>query len=98
MSEIKAVILDIDGTLSPEISWLSLTRDLGAPVQKHVAIYQDYKNSRISYQESKTELLELWRSTGNTNYHFFQSLFEGLPLPLKQKQLLITLVLSTMSA
>lgn len=44
----KAVVFDIDGTLSPEVSWLALTRDLGASVEEHAQIYADYKAGRIS--------------------------------------------------
>jgi HAD superfamily phosphoserine phosphatase-like hydrolase len=76
----KAVIFDIDGTLSPEVSWLSLTRDLGAPVERHIAIYQDYKAGNTDYETSKQALLRLWQSTGNANHDFFHTLFEQLPL------------------
>lgn len=80
METLKAIIFDIDGTLSPEVSWLSLTRDLGASVERHLAIYQDYKAGKANYQTSKQELIKLWQSTGNANYDFFHSLFEQLPL------------------
>lgn len=74
--EIKSIVFDIDGTLSPEISWLSLTRDLGGSVDLHIGIYQDYKDGKTTYEQSKQELIALWQSTGNANKPFFQSLFE----------------------
>ncbi len=80
MSRVKAVVFDIDGTLSPDISWLVLTRDLGAPVERHIQIYQDYKNGKIDYLASKSQLLDLWHATGNTNKTFFSRLFDALPL------------------
>jgi len=80
MSETKAVVFDIDGTLSPEISWLALTRDLGASVDDHVRIYTDYKAGTIGYEESKNQLIGIWQATGNANKSFFQELFEGWPL------------------
>jgi FMN phosphatase YigB (HAD superfamily) len=57
MEKSKAVVFDIDGTLSPEISWLALTRDLGASVEQHIQIYQDYKEGRIDYEASKDQLI-----------------------------------------
>lgn len=80
MNIIKAVVFDIDGTLSPEISWTALSRDLGASVENHVAIYESYKAGKTNYSESKKQLIDLWRSTGNANKSHFLSLFEGWPL------------------
>lgn len=86
MSKAEAVVFDIDGTLSPEVSWLALTRDLGAPVEQHIQIYQDYKNGKIDYPTSKSQLIDLWRSTGNANRAFFVQLFDALPLdPVAEK-------------
>jgi HAD superfamily phosphoserine phosphatase-like hydrolase len=80
MNKSKAVVFDIDGTLSPEVSWLALTRDLGAPVEQHIRIYTDYKNGKTDYSASKSQLLELWRATGSANKTFFAQLFDALPL------------------
>jgi HAD superfamily phosphoserine phosphatase-like hydrolase len=75
MQAIKAVIFDIDGTLLPEVSWLALTRDLGGSVEGHIAIHQNYKNGKITYEQSKEELIALWQATGNARKPFFQSVF-----------------------
>jgi HAD superfamily phosphoserine phosphatase-like hydrolase len=80
MKKFKAVVFDIDGTLSPEVSWLALTRDLGAPVAQHIKIYTDYKEGKADYSTSKTQLMSLWQSTGNAHKTFFDQLFEALPL------------------
>jgi HAD superfamily phosphoserine phosphatase-like hydrolase len=80
MKKAEAVVFDIDGTLSPEVSWLALTRDLGAPVERHIQIYTDYKEGRTDYSASKKELIDLWRATGNANKSFFGQLFDSLPL------------------
>jgi HAD superfamily phosphoserine phosphatase-like hydrolase len=80
MTEPKAVVFDIDGTLSPEISWLALTRDLGASVEQHAQIYKDYKEENTDYATSKKQLVSLWHATGNANKEFFAQLFESFPL------------------
>lgn len=87
MGKSKAVIFDIDGTLSSEVSWLALTRDLGAPAAQHVQIYADYKEGRIDYAASKEQLIGLWRATGNANEAFFTQLFEALPLDLMAEKI-----------
>lgn len=86
----KAIIFDIDGTLSPEVSWLALTRDIGASVDEHIRIYEDYKAACITYEESKQQLIGLWRATGNANKVFFQKLFESWPLVPSAKQIVET--------
>jgi len=80
MQKPRAIVFDIDGTLSPEVSWLALTRDLGAPVEQHIQIYKDYKEGKIDYEASKDQLIGLWRATGNANKAFFARLFDALPL------------------
>lgn len=80
MNKAKAVVFDIDGTLSPDVSWLALTRDLGGPVEQHIQIYTDYKAGTIDYPTSKSQLIDLWRTTGKANKTFFARLFDALPL------------------
>src|SRR5580700_9111795 len=75
----QAVILDIDSTLSPEVSWLALTRDLGASVEEHTRIFEDYKSGRISYPESRRQLISLWQSTGNANRSYLEKVFTTWP-------------------
>lgn len=53
----KAIIFDIDGTLSPEVSWLALTRDLGASVEEHIQIYKNYKEGKLLTKNPSTNSL-----------------------------------------
>jgi HAD superfamily phosphoserine phosphatase-like hydrolase len=78
MNGIKAVILDIDGTVSAEHSWLALTRDLGADPDAHVRLYMAYRDGSATYEQSRDGLLELWRSTGNAKKEDFERIFAGL--------------------
>jgi HAD superfamily phosphoserine phosphatase-like hydrolase len=80
MKKSEAVVLDIDGTLSPGVSWLALTRGLGASDEQHIQIYKDYQKGKTDYSTSKRELIDLWRATGNANRAFFGQLFDSLPL------------------
>lgn len=76
----EAIIFDVDGTLSPDISWTALTRDLGAPVEEHVRLFQALKNGEMTYEDSRDKLVALWQATGNANRAFFTNLFESWQL------------------
>jgi len=84
----KAVIFDIDGTLSLEISWLAFTKGLGASVDDHLKIYKDLKTATVSYEQSKEELLTMWKKTGKANKEFISSLFEKWPLKNEAKEIM----------
>jgi HAD superfamily phosphoserine phosphatase-like hydrolase len=88
MKKSKAVVFDIDGTLSSEVSWLALTRNLGASVEQHIQIYTDYKKDKIDYSTSKEQLIGLWRATGNANKKFFIQLFDAFPLDPAAEQVI----------
>jgi HAD superfamily phosphoserine phosphatase-like hydrolase len=75
MNELKAVIFDIDGTLTEEVSWTGLTRAMGGSAERHMKIFHDYLNEVIDYPESKRQLLGLWQATGNANLSFMKQLF-----------------------
>ncbi len=77
---IKAVIFDIDGTLSAKNSWTSLTKDLGGSVDEHLRIFKDFLEERANYKDSKEKLLKVWQKTGNANRQTFQEIFEKWPL------------------
>jgi HAD superfamily phosphoserine phosphatase-like hydrolase len=80
MPKFEAAIFDIDGTLSPVISWMALTRDLGASVEKHLDIYRAMDADGLPYEEAKQRLLRLWQRTGNANRKFIENLYETWPL------------------
>ena len=60
LQNIKAVIIDVDGTLSPQISWTTLTKDLGASVEKHLEIFKEFQEKKTTYEVSKEKLLILF--------------------------------------
>lgn len=91
MESVKAIIFDIDGTLSPEVSWTALTRDLGGSVDDHIAIYQQYKAGQTDYQGSKQQLLDMWSATGNATKAHFAALFESWPLASSAAEVVATL-------
>lgn len=88
MGEIKAIVFDIDGTLTPDISWLAMTRDLGASVDKHQEIFKAFKESKISYEASREQLIKLWQDTGNATYPKIKNIFENWSIFPEAKELI----------
>jgi HAD superfamily phosphoserine phosphatase-like hydrolase len=80
MSNFKAAIFDIDGTLTPQISWTAFTRDIGGSVARHLAIYTDHLNGNIGLDESKRQLLEMWQATGKASRDHIEQVFETWPV------------------
>lgn len=77
---VKAVIFDIDGTLTPEISWTKLTLELGASVPDHLQIYENFKLGKLTYEESKKTLIALWQSSGPVTKGRLARMFESWTL------------------
>ncbi len=75
-NNITTIILDIDGTLSAEVSWLKLTEYLGASVEKHILIFDDFKINKIDYLTAKSLLVQLWQSTGNAIQEKMVAIFQ----------------------
>lgn len=79
---IKAVIFDIDGTVTPNSnSWLAMTRDMGASVEEHKAIFfEGFKEGKVHYDQVRERLIALWRATGNANRSRLETIFQNWPV------------------
>jgi len=78
---IKAVILDLDQTLTTDMpSWLQFTRMLGADHRKHFRIYERFRAGEVSYPDAKKELLDLWRATGRLERKSIATIFRKVSL------------------
>jgi HAD superfamily phosphoserine phosphatase-like hydrolase len=76
----KALILDIDGTICPEVSWLTLTREMGASVARHEHVFERFQAGQLPYAEAKRQLIELWASTGRANARDIAAIFNAIPI------------------
>lgn len=73
---VKAVVFDIDGTLTYEVSWLKITELLGASVSEHEQIFDLFLKDKLTYEEAKRQLIDLWQSTNNANRPYLSALFD----------------------
>ncbi len=76
----KAIIFDVDGTLTEDISWYKITEGLGANRSKHELIFNDLTSGKLQLQQAIDLLTNVWRSTGNANYEYMQKMFESWSL------------------
>ncbi len=104
-SSIKAVIFDIDGTLTTRISWNYLVEYLGGSAEEERQNYLDFKSGRLSAEETDKNLLKLWHSGNRGNKSQFKQAFETIPLRpdaqdlieyLKSKQIKVCLITGAM--
>lgn len=73
----KAVIFDMDGTLTEHNAWLSFTKALGASVEEHTKIYNDLLSGTVGLAESKQKLVALWQKTGNTTREQINRIYDS---------------------
>src|SRR3989344_3941623 len=77
---IKAVIFDIDGTLTPANSWNVLTEKLGASVEEHNKIHLARIAGAITHEHARAFLINHWQATGNANKKFITNIFKKTKL------------------
>ncbi|OGK26087.1 hypothetical protein A2954_04025 [Candidatus Roizmanbacteria bacterium RIFCSPLOWO2_01_FULL_37_12] len=75
--KISSIFLDVDGTLSDDISWLKITESLGASKEKHISLFEKLKRGQINYEDAKIKLINLWQKTGNANQKFMEKTYRS---------------------
>jgi HAD superfamily phosphoserine phosphatase-like hydrolase len=90
MKEIKAVVFDIDGTVTPHAnSWLAFTHGLGASTEEHKKIFfEGFKGGQVSYEIVRERLTKLWRATGNANRPYIENMFSSWPVLPEAQELI----------
>lgn len=76
MQNIKAVILDIDGTLAKYNSWVTLTEKLGADVSLLLQYLKDLRKGIITLEEANSAVVQLWVETGKASKENILKIYE----------------------
>jgi phosphoserine phosphatase len=84
---IKAVVFDIDNTLTDDVSWLRITELLGASVAEHENIFKRMLNHELSYIDARDQLVQLWQATGNARRAYWEAMFAAWPLKAGAREL-----------
>ncbi|RJQ37141.1 HAD family hydrolase [Candidatus Parcubacteria bacterium] len=77
---IKAVIFDIDGTLSPTISWDYLTMRIGGSLEENAAAFADWSTERITESVLRQRLIANWTRRAPPLKVTFRSILEEIAL------------------
>jgi phosphoserine phosphatase len=102
---IKAVIFDIDGTLSKENSWANLAIGMGATPAEDLELVELQKNKLITDEEADRRMLALWKRKGLATKSNFLKVFNAIELRedaldlvqyLKGKGIVICLITGSM--
>lgn len=102
---IKAVIFDLDGTLTLRTSWNYLAEYLGASAEEESKNFQDWNDKKITTEQADENILRMWRSGGRANKTEFTKAFKSIPLRpgavelmqyLKDKGILVCLITGAM--
>lgn len=80
MLDIKAVIFDVDGTLSPINSWLWLSEALGAKKEENIAIYEGNLSGKLMQFAANAKVLEMWTRKGPVSKEKFIKILTEIPL------------------
>jgi HAD superfamily phosphoserine phosphatase-like hydrolase len=76
----KAVVIDIDGTLTAADSLTATSAELGMPVEELVRLSYGCHTGQIPYAQARHLLLERWSASGPVSQTRLDTLFHRLPL------------------
>jgi phosphoserine phosphatase len=102
---IKAVIFDIDDTLTTENSWAQIVIGMGGTWAEDLAIYHDHKEGLLTDQEADAKILVLWKRYGLATKENFIKIFDSIPIKkdavdliqyLKEKNITVCLITGSM--
>jgi HAD superfamily phosphoserine phosphatase-like hydrolase len=76
----KAIITDVDSTLTERTTWYELTERLGGSPYKHAELFAKFLRGEISFNLVKDELFKLWRTNGPVHKDQLAEIFRDIPL------------------
>ncbi|OEJ35233.1 HAD-IB family phosphatase [Streptomyces subrutilus] len=77
---VRAVVCDLDHTLTPHSSVIELSRALAAPIGEVTTLYCNYQNGQLTHEQTRTQLLTLWTRAGLATRTTIETVFHQLPL------------------
>ena len=105
MSQIKAVIFDIDDTLTQKNSWAEVAVGMGATHAEDLEIYYMHKEGKLTDREADDKILAMWKRKGLGTKENFEKIFNAIPLRddaldliqyFKQKKIIVCLITGSM--
>lgn len=97
----KAIVFDIDGTLTRDISWVRLTNEIGGSIEFNDEVVEAWGKDELSEKEAMRKLIENWSKNNRADKENFTLILSNISLRedaketikyLKEKGYLITLI------
>lgn len=76
----KLILIDLDGTLTPESTWLALNLKLGITLEKDKVLFERYLQNDLLYKDWITELIRLYKEHEPVSREAIVSLAETIEL------------------
>lgn len=76
----KAILLDVDGTITKDLTWTYLTKELGLSIEDHNQIFEDLNNNLLNLTDATNKLLNLWQSKGKITKEKLVEIFLRMPI------------------
>lgn len=76
----KAIILDVDKTLTERVTWYELTEKLGGDTAEHARLFSSYLGGKLSYEEMKSGLFKMWNQHGQVTKEQLKQIFTDVHL------------------
>ncbi|OGE88301.1 MAG: hypothetical protein A3J07_00715 [Candidatus Doudnabacteria bacterium RIFCSPLOWO2_02_FULL_49_13] len=80
MPEIKAVVFDIDGTLTEKNSWQQLMLAMGGTWAEDLEVVELERSGKITHEEANARILALWKRYGKDTRENFTNAMEAMAL------------------
>ena len=77
--DIKAVIFDIDGTLTTKNSWDFVTECIGVDKAFHRHLYLKLRSGEMPEHEATNAMIAMWQATGQARRSDFAAVFSKVP-------------------
>jgi len=76
----KAIITDVDSTLTERTTWYELTERLGGSSYAHADLFAKFLRGEISFHQVKKDLFKIWNANGPVHRDKLIEIFENIPL------------------
>ena len=76
----RAIVTDVDQTLTERTTWYELTEKLGGSARDHADIFTRFLKSHISNEQMKRELFAIWTQNGPVTKQQLRDIFLTVPL------------------
>src|SRR3989344_7191781 len=76
----KAVIFDIDGTLTRNIAWVYLTEKIGGSIEYNDSVVAAWSKGEITEAEAKQRLVQNWSQAGRVLKSDWQEVLKQIPV------------------